>query len=735
MDRDYKNNICLIGKNIEDIKVKLDLIKDENKDRIQNLWNIISFEKRNGENMKSIFDGVVSSLKEQNKKYIMKTYSYTIIYSLEEFNAEQERDLKALLNQIIEICKTYFNQPFLILLSQDELNEKKVLDFFNKEEIRNIGIDPRNISSFVSPLNSNNENGKMIKLKIFKIFSYFYEFGDEFEYKNVPFILYKRTKEKYYSINMLILGRTQVGKSTFINTLLGEKKAKEGGRNFSITKNQLTYHLDDIPLEINDIEGFTGEKTINEVINKIKKMQNKLGEKELHIVIYILNYDATTYFNDNEYLIFKQLTEKLDNTQFLFVCTKSKENIEDEKIENIQESFVQMIQRGIEETKSDANIINQLKFLYYCQKKDFNYEEIKENIIENITKEKFEELNFFEKFELKFKNTPDNELIDEMTKKILEKDESLHFVNLIKDKDHNRIFGMEKVSKKIRDALRYIKTNNMKFINDDMKINEEQKNRLKRKIDYLKKKINENEENNINNYIDPDINTHIRKSNEEAQSLLDKSNNELENINNTDQDFILLLNSISQEKVDNAKKYAEKLTKTKMRMVKDKVKTKGRLGIACFFGLFPILDLFVQKEMKKNIQKEIADELNDDLIDLDNSNLNLSEEEQSFTDIENFKKDTSDIPTNVFKTILKAGSWALCGLSKIISLLKIGGVVIGGLVGLVVSGVVMNYDINKYLEFYEKRLIYRYLVNLSFNKIEKYLEDKFENEKDLNNGN
>ena len=237
MDRDYKNNICLIGKNIEDIKVKLDLIKDENKDRIQNLWNIISFEKRNGEDMNSIFDGVVSSLKEQNKKYSMKTYSYTIIYSLEKFNEKQERHLKALLNQIIKICKTYFNQPFLILLSEDELNKKKVLDFFNKEEIRNIGIDPRNISSFVSPLNSNNENGKMIKLKIFKIFSYFYEFGDEFELKNVHFILYKRTKEKYYSINMLILGRTQVGKSTFINTLLGEKKAKEGGRGFSITIN------------------------------------------------------------------------------------------------------------------------------------------------------------------------------------------------------------------------------------------------------------------------------------------------------------------------------------------------------------------------------------------------------------------------------------------------------------------------------------------------------------------
>ena len=224
MERDFENNICLIAKNIEPIKVKLDLIKDENKDRIQNLWNIISFEKRNGEDMDIIFSKVISSLKEQNKKYTNKTYSYTIIYSLEEFNAEQEGYLKTLLTEIIKICKTYFNQPFLILLSKDELNKKKVIDFFNKEEIRNIGIDPRNISSFVSPLNSNNENGEMIKQKIFKIFSYFYELGDEFEYKKQPFILYKRTEEKYYSINMLILGRTQVGKSTFINTLLGEKK-------------------------------------------------------------------------------------------------------------------------------------------------------------------------------------------------------------------------------------------------------------------------------------------------------------------------------------------------------------------------------------------------------------------------------------------------------------------------------------------------------------------------------
>ena len=36
----------------------------------------------------------------------------------------------------------------------------------------------------------------MIRNKIFKIFSYFYERGDEFEYKNKRFILYEKNEEK-----------------------------------------------------------------------------------------------------------------------------------------------------------------------------------------------------------------------------------------------------------------------------------------------------------------------------------------------------------------------------------------------------------------------------------------------------------------------------------------------------------------------------------------------------------
>ena len=60
---------------------------------------------------------------------------------------------------------------------------------------------------------------------------------------------------------------------------------------------------------------------------------------------------------------------------------------------------------------------------------------------------------------------------------------------------------------------------------------------------------------------------------------------------------------------------------------------------------------------------------------------------------------------------------------------------IGIAVGMITCGVQMNNDINGFLEFYGKRLIYRFLINLSFDSIEKYLIDNFEPiEKKIENG-
>ena len=83
METDLKNNICLLGENLSLIKKKLDLFQDNNANKIQNLWNIISFElKYNQERKDTVMNKIIDSLKEKNKKYSKLIYSYTIIYSL-----------------------------------------------------------------------------------------------------------------------------------------------------------------------------------------------------------------------------------------------------------------------------------------------------------------------------------------------------------------------------------------------------------------------------------------------------------------------------------------------------------------------------------------------------------------------------------------------------------------------------------------------------------------------------
>jgi hypothetical protein len=225
---DLNNNICLIGKNVEQIKDELGLVQGENK--IENLWNIISYEKKDKNDMDSIINKLIDSIKKniEDSGYSKKIFSYTIIYSLEDYTEEIDC-LKKMFTKIVKISPSFFYQPFFIFLAKDENDKNEFSKFINGDDFEKIGIDKRNISCFISPLNHKNDL-EMIKRKILKIFAYFYESGDEFQFRNKPYILYNKNNEDLYSFNILTLGKTQVGKSTFINSFLKEKKAKEGGK-------------------------------------------------------------------------------------------------------------------------------------------------------------------------------------------------------------------------------------------------------------------------------------------------------------------------------------------------------------------------------------------------------------------------------------------------------------------------------------------------------------------------
>ena len=200
---------------------------------------------------------------------------------------------------IVKFKDDFYYQPFIIILVNNESDKQKIEKNLNNKKLLE-GIDKRKISNFMKEDSSN-----IIK-KINKIFLYFFGLGEEFKINNKEYKLFSPIKD-LNPINILVLGKEQNGKSTFINSLLIELRAKEGNGSKE-TKDFKTYHLDGIPLLINDIEGFSGEITINQVVNKIENMQKNLQEQEIHLVIYIISYESSSFFSEN--YIHKMSTQK-----------------------------------------------------------------------------------------------------------------------------------------------------------------------------------------------------------------------------------------------------------------------------------------------------------------------------------------------------------------------------------------------------------------------------------------
>ena len=723
----YDNNICIIGKNIDKIKEKLGLLKNPKKDTLENRWQIIPYNILNDEDNENVFNKIITNINDIKAKseFSDETFSYTIVYSLDKIKIDNnvKGNIRMLLEKISSIESVYYH-PFIILLAENEKDKDEINLFLNSHFINEIEIDKRNIECFITPLNTKivKNHIELIKRKIYKIFSYFFEIGEEFRYKDKIFKLYEETKEKLFPINILVLGKTQVGKSTFINSLLKEKKAKEGGEGFSETKVQMSYHLDNVPLIINDIEGFIGEETINKVVEKISTMQKNLEEKELHLVIYLIDFFGPTYFNENEYKIFKQLSNKLDSTQFIFLCSKSKSENDSIVSEKIKKSFYKMIQNGLKKDKDKDNIMNVLNYLYLCQKKDIKYSEIDRKT--NITKEDFIKLNLYEKLELKFKNYTEENKNKEMVHKIIEENNNLIFTNLKLDKDHIKIFGMKKVSQKIREALLNIKNDNIKFFNEQIKYNKENKIELDKKIKYYKKLLEENKD--IKDFIDSDqdINNIRRGKHEETESLLNTSLEELNSLESKNQIYNDLINSINEKKILKTNEYAMKLKEENIKSLKKDL-LKHKIG-GYISGLIPFGDIVIQHFIKKNAKEKIANKFGDDVIDFDKKDKKLTEKEKD--SLKEIKDKSNDNTSDILKSLARGFTISFNFFAKTIFLPI---AFIGCGIGIIVGGAVMSYDINAYLDFYGKRFMYRCLVNLSFDLIDKYLKENFEKEENI----
>ena len=309
--------------------------------------------------------------------------------------------------------KETYNMPLVLLLYE------KILENGNKLEIdleKNENIDPR-----LFFLEKYDENRSNIEDKIEPILLRFCSIHNEFGDRIII-----NGKEDYdlidnyfpFNLNLACVGRFGQGKSTGVNSILREYKAKESSKGVSQTKSLTFYQVTNQPIRILDIPGFEDENTVKLAIDKFKICGEKLNniKDHLHIILYFLNYHETRAFMKLEFPMLEEIL-KHKSSKLIYVITHSPPNLNERK----KNKIIDKINSGLKEIFENNELNNNNKNKIG---NEFGFENLEK---EGIKEEKLR-TNILT-------STLDNTI----------------FVNFHKDDDDNQPFGEDLLFQKIHD--------------------------------------------------------------------------------------------------------------------------------------------------------------------------------------------------------------------------------------------------------------------------------------------
>lgn len=132
------------------------------------------------------------------------------------------------------------------------------------------------------PLENNKEKIKNILDYICKFRSYYHELGNSFDLNENNITNYK--------FNILLCGRAGTGKSSFINKILDNRRAKEG-EGLSVTHKIIEYSHPEYPINIYDSPGFEDKETVENVKDLLEKFNKKLIDtrKKINLILYFFH--------------------------------------------------------------------------------------------------------------------------------------------------------------------------------------------------------------------------------------------------------------------------------------------------------------------------------------------------------------------------------------------------------------------------------------------------------------
>ena len=261
-------------------------------------------------------------------------------------------EIKEILEKINNINREHYMPMVLFLLDEyDEENldysKKKVVPdnkLYPKVDKRMIFTEDFNaIKDYTNLLiNKKNQDAKLIQKidKIKKILirfcSYHNELGDYFTLINSAGgeMIYNLIKKKFdFTSNFCCIGRFGKGKSTGVNCLLGEKKAKESRSGTATTKKINYYYVKNCPIKIIDIPGFESKETVNNAIEKFREFGNKINYRssELTAILYFVKATDERMFAELEFKMFKEIIRH-ETVPIIYILTHSSAKTDKEEI-------------------------------------------------------------------------------------------------------------------------------------------------------------------------------------------------------------------------------------------------------------------------------------------------------------------------------------------------------------------------------------------------------------------
>lgn len=308
-------HIKFIGSNID--KFLNTFNQSEYLKQIKTFWNIdpINLMMNNFEQINAYF----FELKQKKDYALSENRRECLVLKINNLLSKEVNIMLERMNDLEEV----YLMPIVLLLTMDKSETKLNIDC-NKYD----RIDPRLIY-----IGHYTENKEIFEEKIAPVFVRFCsihnELGDRFDLGIKGESDFDLIKEGFpFNMNIACIGRFGQGKSSGVNSIINEYKAKESSKGCSQTKNMTYYQIEGRPIRILDIPGFESEETVKKALEKLKFCGQQINQikDNIHIILYFLNYSENRAFMELEYPIIEEIIKQGKKAKLIYVITHSKLN-------------------------------------------------------------------------------------------------------------------------------------------------------------------------------------------------------------------------------------------------------------------------------------------------------------------------------------------------------------------------------------------------------------------------